>query len=364
MSAKEDVEIVEVMRSLKTFQNDEYVLQRKRERAAENILLSRLAWLPKNFTVPNIFLQPNKQSVVMQDIKKDNRTLVFVHHPRTAGNHVIMCLNNLSYAKNMAMSPLMNSKNRLLWDTGNPNTVSFQNRIDIHRGTFAFGLCEKLQRKCRYFTFFRDPFESMVSLYNHCLKSGTHEFCLQVKSKSLCLRDWIIENGGLLLNQFLYSSHLCFSHHSNSSADASKYPCWHRQNLENDKLSDNEKGHVANYIARNLRQWFSVIGLFERFEESLSMFDFALGGPFRQCSSKRKVNSTFEEEIQKTNKAHLLSEDDRQIDYNEEYEDEMDILRDDFYVQRALSPAYTIYAEAKRIFKFQRQILYNKLNNV
>jgi hypothetical protein len=353
------------MRSLKAFENDEYVLERKRARAAENILLkSKLAWLPKNFTVPNIFLQSDKQSVIMQDTKKDNRTLVFVHHPRTAGSHVISCLNNLSYAKNMAMSPLMNSKNRLLWDTGNPDTVSFQNDIDIHRGTFAFGVCEKLQQKCHYITLFRDPFESMVSLYNHCENIGAHEFCSLFKTKAFSLREWIIENGGMLLNQFLYSSHLCLTHHTNTSSDVAKYPCWHQQNLENDKLTDAEKGHAANYIARNLRRWFSVIGLFEKIEESLSLFEHAFGESFTKCTSTRNLNLTFEKEIQKTNKAHLLSNDDRQVDYNEEYEDEIDMLRDDFYVQRALSPSYIIYSEAKRIYNFQRQVMYNKLNDV
>lgn len=355
----------EAINVLKISHSDGYILKRKQAEEAEKLLRTKLAWLPRNFTVPNIFLQSDKQSVFMQEGKKDNRTLVFVHHPRAAGGHVINCLNNLSYTKNMAMSPVMNSKTRLLWDAGNPDTVTFQNRISIHRGGYAFGVCEKLHRNCHYFTMFRDPFDTMVSLYQHCLDIGTHEYCSLLKSKFVSLRDWIIENSGLLLNQFLYSSHICLAHRLDSSTETLKYPCWHRQKMENDRLTDKEKENVANYIARNLRRWFSVIGEFEKCDESImAMFEHALGETFSKCSSNRNVRS-FQEETMMTNKAHLLSNEDRlsDDDDSEEYEDDIDMLRDDFYVQRALSPSNTIYAEAKRVFNIQRQILYNKLNN-
>lgn len=361
---EEDVELNKVINRLKLSRNNDYVLQRKRAEEAEILIRTKLAWLPRNFTVPNIFLQPDKQSVIVQDGKNDNRTLVFVHHPRAAGGHVISCLNNISYTKNMAMSPLMNSKNRLLWDTGNPDTVSFQNRINIHRGGYAFGVCEKLQQDCHYFTLFRDPLETMLSMYDHCVNVGTHEFCSILKSKFVSRRDWIIENGGLMLNHFLYSSHLCVAQHSDSSTDVFKNPCWLQQKLKIDRLTETEKDHVANYIARNLRRWFSVIGLFEEFKESLSMFEYALGENLTKCPSKKESSSTFEEEIQMTNKAHLLSNEERAFDDNEAFEDDVDMLRDDYYVQKALMPAYTIYSEAKRVFHFQRQILYNKMTKI
>uniref|UniRef100_K1R2R4 Uncharacterized protein n=1 Tax=Magallana gigas TaxID=29159 RepID=K1R2R4_MAGGI len=153
---------------------------------------------------------------------------------------------------------------------------------------------------------------------------------------------------------FLSWSKKWLTHRIDSSTETLKYPCWHRQKMENDRLTDKEKENVANYIARNLRRWFSVIGVFEKCDESMAMFEHALGETFSKCSSNRNVRS-FQEETMMTNKAHLLSNEDRlsEDDDSEEYEDDIDMLRDDFYVQRALSPSNTIYAEAKRCTFFQ-----------
>lgn len=59
--------------------------------------------------------------------------------------------------------------------------------------------------------------------------------------------------------------------------------------MENDRLIDKEKENVVNYIVCNLRWWFLVIGVFDKCDEFMVMFEYVFGEIFLKCILNRNV---------------------------------------------------------------------------
>ena len=290
-------------------------------------------------------------------------SLVFIHHPRTGGSKLIECLNNISLSYNLPMSPLMTSKNRELWDTGNPDTNSFRDKIKIHRGKFSFGMCENFNKKCSYVILLRDPLERIASSHKYCQTFANDETCGHLDARETSLRDWILSQRSVLFKQLLFSPHFCnddqlkkynlSAHYTNSMS------CWTKNNLILEHLTEDYKDNITKYIVDNLHKMISLIGLSEELELSLRMLEKSFKFPFTTCNMKSPHQIHLNNEIN-SNRALKNHVHDETASMNE-IEDDSDVtnLVDDVYIQKALSSDYAIYKEAKRIFHIQKQNMMN-----
>lgn len=292
------------------------------------------------------------------------------------------CLSNIAYDNNLPMSPVMHVQNRLLWEAGTKDSNLFKDRIKIHRGPYAFGVCEKLSIKCAHFLMVHEPFDLALSSYDYCKSNPFNEMCRVFRSKSVSLREWILQQRGALFHQILFSPELCSQEKlrkfkymlaSQSSIVTNpdhENPCWYRQKLLLGKaLSDQDVGHITDYIVSHLSDWFAVIGITDDVEHSLLMFEKALQLPFTKCQSVHQKHHEISSSHVNNNRVNpsKVKDDDYEKGSNEYNADrfnkkeELEGLRDDYRIQEAMLPDMKIYKEAKRLFHIQKQMFLNKV---
>ena len=354
--------------------------KRKNTIEMENLIKQRFSWIRKTNTVSNIPIHNRNNGLVMQSNDSQQSSLVFVHQSRSAGSHVISCMNDISYERKISMSPVMDFRSRLLWESSNDENRKHKDVFQFHRGRHSFGMCEKLKSRCSYFTIFRDPFDSILSLFEYCKKNADPEVCVTGSASNVTLREWIMDNSGMLLYKFATSHDQCsnpgLNHNARDNTD--KDPCWIRQkNYLDNTLSNSERSHIANYVTNNLQNWFAAIGLFSEINTSMEIFQQVFNQPFSRCKS-RDLSSNDEYVV--TNSAHSLKDDDdgnddRGSNDNDDFQDEnyyeedadvideVETLRNDLDIREILKHDYIIYNEARRLFHMQKQVLYNKLGN-
>lgn len=318
------------------------------------------SWMHKNL-MPNYFMSGR----ISSENWFSDSSLVFIHHPRSGGQNIIHCLNNISYSNDLAMSPLMTSENRLLWESRKSVSNTFRNKFKIHRGMYTVGMCQNLNQKCSYMILLRDPLQRSISSHKHCCKSPRDEICGLRDARETPLRDWIISEGNVLLKHFLLSPKFCevdIIEKYNISIDITKHiSCWTKSNLILDNLIKNYKTQVTNFIVENLHKFISVIGLTKEFDLSLKMFEASFKLPFSKCNFVNQERTRREKELN-SNRALSGNRVHQTVDENLSSEEDDDYsFEDDLEIQEALFSDYEIFKEAKRIFHIQKQFLLNSV---
>jgi hypothetical protein len=182
---------------------------------------------------------------------QSERTVIFVHIPKTAGmtmNYIIS--QNLPQASTYTIwkdGTVEDFKN-----LGNPR----KSQIRLLQGHVGFGVHKFLPGPCTYFTLLRHPIERVISYYYFSRRTPKHAYYDQVNTKSLL--DYI--NLGL-----------------DMSVD----------NFQTRLLSGLETGFEVGFgqctdemletAKRNLRENFSVVGLTEEFDTTLILLKRTLG---------------------------------------------------------------------------------------
>ena len=174
--------------------------------------------------------------------------VIFVHIPKTAGT-------TLTQVVRRAYKP---DEVIFLYETRIPQSVELFNRLPeaakrrlkMVLGHVGFGLHEHMGRACTYATVLREPVERIISYYYFVLRSPGH--FLHGPAKELGLEGFARSEAShkLTNGQTKYLAEL-------DGLDAS------RDTLET------AKRHLENY--------FSVVGLIERFDETLMMLRRAAG---------------------------------------------------------------------------------------
>lgn len=176
------------------------------------------------------------------------RTVIFLHIPKAAGSTLHAVLRR-KYPKHQ------------IYDVSTAQLPAFhalplQRRAELAlvKGHMPFGIHEHIPNDFTYITLLRDPVERAISHYYYVLRRTTHN--LHDRMKRMELEDYVtsgitheMDNGQVRL----LSGH-------------------------DDDLPFGGCGeqHLREAIG-NLREHFSVVGLAERFEESLLLMQHALG---------------------------------------------------------------------------------------
>ncbi|MCP5094371.1 MAG: sulfotransferase family 2 domain-containing protein [Chloroflexi bacterium] len=181
------------------------------------------------------------------------KTVIFLHIPKTAGTTLHRIIKR-QYPEKAIFS--------ITADVGGSlsqlDALSESEKLDIQmlKGHMDFGLHQRLPNPSRYFTIFREPIDRVVSYYYHILRSPNHPFHPQITENNLSLRDCLeqgfdpsMENYQTRMLAGVWGS-LAFGECTEETLATAK---------------------------TNLREWFEVVGLTERFDETLLLLKQAFG---------------------------------------------------------------------------------------
>ena len=147
-------------------------------------------------------------------------------------------------------------------------------RIRCVRGHIWFGLHEYLPQPSTYFTMLRDPVDRVISGYYYVFQNPFHYLFDEVTSRNMSLKDFV-------------SSGISWAQSNGQTCLIS--------GIEETMLgtSYGNYGHLSPYVLevakKNLQDYFTVVGLSERFDESLLLLKRTFGWKNIQYT-KQNVN--------------------------------------------------------------------------
>jgi hypothetical protein len=177
-----------------------------------------------------------------------NPCLIFLHIGRTGGTTLgrVLRANYPSSARFWADDSDLAASMRRLADLG----VEERQRLAVVHGHVAFGVHELLDRPARYLTLLRDPVERAISHYHYVCSRPYHRLHAEVSGRKLDLTQYL--ESGLSLET----------------------DNWQTRSLAGDLETPVAQcgQETLERAKRNVAEWFDVVGLLERFDESLVLW--------------------------------------------------------------------------------------------
>jgi hypothetical protein len=183
-----------------------------------------------------------------------NQHLIFMHIPKAAGSTLHAILEK-KYKK----------KETLVFETENPvgqlESLSQEERraYRLYMGHAYFGIHENIPGESRYITILRNPVDRLVSHYYFVLRNPKHYLYRTVTERKIGLEEYVVggvsgemDNGQLRMFVGKYGQHIPVGKCAPDLLDKAK---------------------------ENIRDYFDLVGLSERFDESLFLLARALGWP-------------------------------------------------------------------------------------
>ncbi|XP_029650020.1 uncharacterized protein LOC115223527 [Octopus sinensis] len=355
LDRKESFELQNIMVSLGRLKDNSNVYKVLQEELMESTVERVFPWLPKNNTLPNYFFH---QQTRKSPVSYQHSNIVFMTNTHDSSSSFSDCLHDIATDHSLPMSPFMSIRNRRAWEEAEGSERMLHDRIKIHHGNYAFGMCENLTSSCSYFLMLQDPIERAISTYHYCKDAISDELCSVVNANKVSVHDWAVHQGSLFFRQLLFKPDFC-DIEVNSSLTAvqnsNKLPCWYKQKLYFDSLSNAEITEALNYVGKHLDQWFSVVGHVDDYSASVKMFEHVYRLPFSKCHDS---SLTFQEELSNNNRAYTVDQSKETLDKQEVF-----LLKQSATVQKALHADYRIYNEAKKLYQIQRQVLFNQIGH-
>ncbi|GAB1610823.1 uncharacterized protein LOC115223527 [Argonauta hians] len=385
MDRKESVELDNIMMSLNRLPDNSAVYREKQEEIMVTTVQRVFPWLPKNNTLPNYFFH---QPVRKSPVSYQRSNIVFMSNSHDASAQFTDCLHSTAMEHSLPMSPFMSSRNRRAWEEAEASERVLNEKIRIHRGNYAFGMCENLTNPCSYFLLLQDPLERAVSTYHYCKNSVKDELCSVMNANKVSVHDWAVHQGSMFFRQLLFQPKFCDLQVNVSLVEArrlnvQKLPCWYKQKLYFDMLSSADVTEAVNYVNKNLEHWFSVIGHVAEYSDSVKMFEHVYRLPFSKChsdslsfSENNNNNNNNYNNLNNNNDYNSNDNNNNNIynNYNNRAystapspqtlnKQELYILKQNVAVQKALYADYRIYKEAKKLYQIQRQVIFNQIGH-
>eukprot|EP00040_Diaphanoeca_grandis_P023927 m.130824 g.130824 ORF g.130824 m.130824 type:complete len:1136 (-) comp29504_c1_seq1:372-3779(-) len=259
-------------------------------------------------------------------------------------------------------------------------------------GDYSMGLCNVLpsSRPCAYYTMLREPRKRIASSYLHCQYEPDDQLCMShvLDAREASFEQWVAHQGNYLFRQLTfdlqqslsteeqYEMYIQFEKHRALREQMGANGAWLRK-TQQETLA--EEDNTDDFVARTLRfkpnmLWlleqnrefpinehdaisvidlleyhFAVIGLVERFDESLEMFEAVFGLPFPDAISKKSQEQT-EQQLHVHEGEDLGRRRQIQNDYMDEFKNNPKL---DSYIAIDLA----LYEKAKVLFEDQHAVL-------
>lgn len=196
----------------------------------------------------------------------EKMSLIFLHVPKAAGT-TFQAILNRRYSPDQIFSIYsLHGKGSMEGLSKLPE--SERERILLLKGHFPFGIHKYLPNPSRYIAILREPVDRVVSHYYFVLKTPGHHLHDAVKSKKMSLEEYVFS--GITVETDNDQVRL-LSGHSNEIG----FGQCTRAMLEEAK--------------RNIRDFFPVVGLTERFDETLLLMMTELGWTSYPVYHRRNV---------------------------------------------------------------------------
>ncbi len=197
----------------------------------------------------------------MPDSKRNmskEETVIFFHIPKAAGMTLSRIIERQYWPTSIFTISGVHSE--ISVDAFKQLPEGLRRKIKAIKGHMGFGLHEYLPQPSTYITMLRDPVDRIVSHYHYALQRGTHHYLYHsITSKHMTLAD--------------YAS-------SGISPELNNGQTRLLSGVESLNKLTNFEPCTSEMLARaksNLKQYFSVVGLSGRFDESLIILKKVLG---------------------------------------------------------------------------------------
>jgi hypothetical protein len=200
----------------------------------------------------------------------EDEVLIFLHIPKTAGSTFHTILGN-QYKKS-ATKAVLGARYK------DENIAQFisapledKAHIKLFKGHMPFGLHEYIPAPCRYITFLRDPVERVISQYYY-IKKNTHN----------PLHD-AVEGGDMSIIDFVTSGIAVGMNNGQCrfiNGDLDEFP-----------FGENNRTLLDNAII-NIEKYFELVGITERFDQSILLMSEALGWEKKPYYRRENVSKT------------------------------------------------------------------------
>ncbi|MEB3209753.1 MAG: sulfotransferase family 2 domain-containing protein [Leptolyngbyaceae bacterium] len=190
------------------------------------------------------------------DLGHDKKVFIFLHIPKAGGTTLNGIINQQYKKTDIFRFNGINNRRCI-------NEVEPQRRISIQliRGHFAFGLHQYITCDSVYFTFLRDPIKREISHYHYLCRSPNLKQHSIVKKQTL--KEYILSTEGNLQTRMIYG---------------------------NSCTKDDPSKGVLEVAKENLEKYFTVVGIVERFDESLVVLQHSLGWKTTVYRKQNKTN--------------------------------------------------------------------------
>ncbi|ELU01031.1 hypothetical protein CAPTEDRAFT_186578 [Capitella teleta] len=202
-------------------------------------------------------------------------------------------------------------------------------------GPLSFGVCENLEHDCTYMSLIDHPLDKALQTYYLCGLNSSLPLCAvtKVTETDTTAAEFIIRQGSIFFQKLLYQSRHC-------KLVGRDEVCIHDTQTFF-LLSHKDKLAYLADILSNLEKWFSVVGLVDHYQDSMSLFNFALGWNLTACAAMRS-------DIPKFSTGAYIDG----IPYNEMREN----LLNNSQVLKSLGYDLAIYAKLEDIFMRQMKV--------
>ncbi|MBL1209301.1 sulfotransferase family 2 domain-containing protein [Geminocystis sp. GBBB08] len=237
-------------------------------------------------------IKPNKYKSLNQ---KEKPVIIFTHIEKTAGTTLHSIINH-NYNQEQIFTIL--HRESFSQTIESIKSQLSEKKIKIIKGHIAFGLHDYLDQEASYITMLRNPIKRVISAYY--FRQNVPE------NTSMTLQEFCLTRGSNHMTTWLSGLDILYQiklgHRELKKAkEVHSFLLTDYYNQESLKLLDKAKA--------NLRDYFQVIGITEKFDESLLLFKHFLGWQniyyYRQrVANNKPPDSTFSPEVIKFIRDH------------------------------------------------------------
>ena len=243
-------------------------------------------------------MQDQQQTSPPDAAETSDRTLIFVHVPKTAGTTLNRVIESQYNPLHIYTIP---GGNRV-WSIERFKRLSESRRrkLRVLKGHMGFGLHRYIPNPSTHFTMLRDPVNQVVSSYYYAISHRGHPLHRVIVEKQITLEQFVdLAPWGNNLQTKLLGGMAMSEVNPSEALAAAKRGEFVPPDEFAGRHCDSETQQAAR---RNLTESFSVVGLTERFEESLAwmMIEYGWHVPYYQRfrkSSKRPATNEVDDRV-------------------------------------------------------------------